>query len=96
MAPIVKTSAVNRSGSITAGGTAQDVYSLAQAPRYGLEFYNRSSSVMYLDWDTPATAANGIPVEPGQGWVPPEGIVPTGKMSVLCAATGAAFVCKTF
>jgi hypothetical protein len=90
--------AQNRSGSIDAGGTAQDVYTAEQQPRYGFEFYNTSDTAMYLDWDTDATAANGVPVPAGGSfYLPgPGGVVPHGRMSVLCATTGKTFTCKTF
>jgi len=90
--------ATNRSGSIAAGGTAQNVYTADQQPRFGFEFYNTSDTVMYLDWDTDATAANGVPVPAGGSYYLPGsgGVVPKGRMSVLCATTGKTFTCKTF
>jgi len=82
------------SGSITTGGTAQDVYPTDAHPIEGLEFYNTSDTVMYIDWDRPATPTKGIPVQPGQGWFSTVSLVPKGRMSVLCATTGKTFVCK--
>lgn len=82
------------SGSITAGGTPQDVYSADQQPEEALEFYNTSESVMYLDWDKLATTEKGIPVYPGMGWVSTPSLMPKGRLNVLCATTGAPFVCK--
>ena len=89
---------VDRSSSIAAGGTAQDVYTAAQRPRLGLEFYNTSDTVMYLDFDVAATTSRGIPVAAGQAYYRPgqDGVVPTGRLSVLCATTGKTFVCKTW
>jgi len=90
--------ATNRSGSITAGGTAQNVYTEAQQPKYGFEFFNTSDTAMYLDWDTNATSANGVPVPAGGSYYLPgdAGVIPKGRMSVLCATTGKTFTCKTF
>lgn len=94
---------VDRSGSIAAGGTAQDIYSAAQKPRLGFEFFNTSDTVMYLDFGTPATTTKGIPVPPMVDDVPgcyyapgPSGVIPAGRLSVLCATTGKTFVCKCF
>lgn len=98
MTTITHVPAINRSGSITAGGTAQDVYTAAQQPKYGFEFYNMSDTVMYLDWDRNATSTNGVPVPAGGSYyLPgPGGVIPKGRMSVLCATTGKTFICKTF
>lgn len=85
---------VDYSGQITAGGTAQDVYSAAQQPEEALEFYNTSSATMYIDWDKPATAAAGVPVAPGMGWISTPSLMPKGRLSVLCATTDATFICK--
>jgi hypothetical protein len=89
---------VDRSGSITAGGTAQDIYSAEQKPRLGFEFFNTSDTVMYLDFGTNATTTKGIPVPAGGSYYLPGagGVVPSGRLSVLCATTGKAFVCKTW
>lgn len=89
---------VDRSGSITAGGTAQDIYSAQQKPRLGFEFFNTSDTVMYLDFGTNATTTRGIPVPAGGSYYLPGagGVVPSGRLSVLCATTGKAFVCKTW
>lgn len=89
---------VDRSGSITAGGTAQDIYSAQQKPRLGFEFFNTSDTVMYLDFGTNATTTRGIPVPAGGSYYLPGagGVVPSGRLSVLCATTGKTFVCKTW
>ena len=86
----------DRSTTITAGGTAQDVYTKADQPKNGFEFYNTSDTVMYLDWDRDATSANGVPVAAGGSYYMPGpgGVIPSGRMSVLCATTGKTFVCK--
>jgi hypothetical protein len=88
----------SRSGSITAGGTAQDVYTEAQAPKQGFEFQNTSDTDMYLAWGITATTTNGIRVPAGGMYYRPgpDKIVPKGRMSVLCATTGKTFVCNTW
>jgi hypothetical protein len=88
----------NRSGSIAAGGTAQDVYTKEQAPRQGFEFQNTSDTDMCLAWGITATATNGIKVPAGALYYRPgpDKIVPQGRMSVYCATTGKTFVCNTW
>jgi hypothetical protein len=89
---------VDRSGSIAAGGTAQDIYTAEQKPRLGFEFYNTSDTVMYLDFGTLATTTKGIPVQAGQSYYMPgpAGVIPSGRLSVLCATTGKTFVFKSW
>lgn len=86
---------LNRSGSITAGGTAQNVYAPADAPKYHLHFRNISDTDMWIDFDRDAAADAGIQVKAGEAYEPPAGIMFKGRMSVLCATTGKKFVCKT-
>lgn len=90
--------ATDRSTTITAGGTAQDVYTAGEEPKAGFEFFNTSDTVMYLDFDKDATTSKGIPVPAGSSYYMPGpgGVVPSGRMSVLCATTGKTFVCKSF
>jgi hypothetical protein len=88
----------DRSTSITAGGTAQDVYTANQQPKAGWEFVNNSDTVMYLDFDKDATTSKGIPVQAGQSYYMPgpAGVIPSGRLSVLCATTGKTFVFKSW
>ena len=86
---------LNRSGSITAGGTAQNVYNKPDAPKYYLLFQNISDTDMWIDFGVAAEADKGILVAAGLAWEPPAGIMFGGAMSVLCATTGKKFVCKT-
>lgn len=85
----------NFSGSITEGGTAQDVYSAAQAPKNSFEFQNVSDTAMTLEWGKNAVVDTGILVPAGLAYYMPPGVIYTGRLSVLCATTGKAFVCKT-
>lgn len=88
----------DRSTTIAAGGTAQDVYTADQTPKNGFEFFNTSDTVMYLDFGTAATTTKGIPVAAGGSYYLPgnAGVVPTGRLSVLCATTGKTFVFKSW
>lgn len=90
-----KTKLIDRSGSITAGGTAQDVYDHRDGPKHYFLFQNRSDTVMYIDFGIDATSTTGIEIAAGGAWEPPAGIIFTGRLSVLCATTGKTFVCKT-
>ena len=86
---------INRSGSITTGGTAQEVYSKQDAPKYYLLFQNISDEDMTIDFNTDAVADQGILVPAGLAWEPPAGVIFDGKLSVLSATTGKKFICKT-
>jgi hypothetical protein len=85
----------DRSGSIASGGDAQDVYTAAQQPQNGLFFQNISDTSMTIAFGEDATATNGRVLAPGAAYENPLSHVPSGRLSVFCASTGKAFVCKT-
>lgn len=85
----------DRSGAITTGGTAQDIYPSDETPKNYIGLQNKSDTVMYFDFDRPATADTGYDLVAGAAWENPPGIVPRGRLSILCATTGKKFVCKT-
>ena len=85
----------NYSGSITTGGTAQDVYSADTAPKTSFLFQNVSDTAMTIDFGITAEADKGILVAAGVAYEMPPGVMFTGRLSVLCATTGKKFVCKT-
>ena len=84
----------NKSGTITAGGTAQDVYPAAASPKHYFLFQNVSDEGMTIDFGTPAVVGKGILIAAGLAWEPPAGFLPQGRLSVVAATTGKAFVCK--
>lgn len=84
----------NKSGTITAGGTAQNVYTEQDAPKVYLVFQNISDTAMTIDFDVNAVADTGILIPAGTSWEPPAGYIFSGRLSVLCATTGKKFVCK--
>ena len=86
----------DRSGTITAGGTAQDVYTAEQAPKSGVFFQNLSDTSMMIAFGETASATVGrlIPAN-GGAYENPAAFVPSGKLSVYCATTGKRFTCKT-
>lgn len=89
-----KTVLRNKSGTITTGGTAQDVYDKRDGPKYYFLFQNISDTAMFIDFGRTATSTSSIKLGPGEAWEPPAGVIFTGNLSVLCATTGKAFVCK--
>ena len=87
----VSASPVDRSSTITAGGTAQSLLA-ANANRKGIEFFNNSVGSIWLNVVGTATAGDGsIEVRGGGYWSPP--VVPVTAISVIGATTGQAFTC---
>ena len=87
----VSASPVDRSSTITTGGTAQ-VLLAANANRKGIEFFNNSVGSIWLNAVGTATAGGGsIEVRSGGYWYPP--VVPVTEISVIGATTGQAFTC---
>ena len=86
------------SGSITVGGTAQQL-TAANTSRIGYEIQNTSSGVLYINdvggsATTAATAGNGsIQLNPGDYWSPTNG-VPTSAISIIGTVTGQTFVAR--
>lgn len=81
-------------GTITAGGTAQEIFN-PNSERKGVFFYNESDTNMRVSFggDT-ASASKGFLVVPNYYWEPPA--VPQGRMTVYCATTGKAFSAGEF
>jgi hypothetical protein len=82
------------SGTISSGGTAQDVYSDSQTPKAFVNFQNTSDTAMWIRFGAVAVADKGIYIPAGGYWEPPVGFLPSGRMSVLCATTGKTFLCN--
>lgn len=78
----------NYSGTITTGGTAQDIVSSGALTKFFV-ITNNSSTAMYLAVGATATTGNGIYIPAYGGYEFP--FIPSGKLSLLCATTGAAF-----
>ena len=84
-------SPVDRSSTITAGGTAQ-VLLAANANRKGIEFFNNSVGSIWLNVIGTATTGGGsIEVRSGGYWSP--SVCPVTAISVIGATTGQAFTC---
>lgn len=85
----VSTSSI--SGTITAGGTAQQI-AAANANRQGFMLQNQSSDDLYFT--TLTTAVMGQPsfrIEPGQTYESAAHGVPAGAISIIGGTTGQAF-----
>jgi hypothetical protein len=88
----------DKSGTITTGGTAQDVFSTGNAT-HGFYFQNLSTAAMYIrDDGTAASAANGSILVPANGgyYESPPLSAPTAKLSVFCATTSSAYTSKVW
>lgn len=88
----------DKSGTITAGGTAQDVFAAAAAV-HGFYFQNLSTVSMYIrDDGTAASAGAGSILVPANGgyYESPPLSTPTSKLSVFCATTASAFTSKVW
>lgn len=83
----------DRSGAITAGGTAQWAVVSPNLNRRYFVFQNHSDTDMWINEDTVAVAGQpSIKVAAG-GYYEPL-VPPLGKISVICATTGKQFTCK--
>ena len=84
----------DRSGTITAGGTAQTI-AAANASRRGFEIQNQSTTDLYMS--TLATAVLTQPslrIPPGALYEMPSTSIRTGAVSVIGATTGQAFYAR--
>ena len=85
----------DRSSTITAGGTSQQV--VAKTPnRNYLMFQNTSNTDMWINFGKSAAAASPsfLCAANGGTWVWETGYIPTDDLHVFCATTGKAFTCK--
>lgn len=80
------TSATDRSGTITLGGTAQDALAVNKS-RYEWTLINNSDTLMMVSAGATASATAGAPAYPGDVVSGKE----TNAISVYCATTGKAF-----
>jgi hypothetical protein len=85
---------LDKSGSITDGGTAQDIFAANDSPRYYLHFHNISDTAMWLRFGADAVADKGFYLAPGMVFETQSGVMFGGKLSVLCATTGKKFLCN--
>lgn len=92
--PVQPVTPTDRSGSITTGGTAQNVMA-ANASRKGCTFQNISDTDMWVsEVGTAAADASSIKIGAGLLYEWPAHGTPRGAISVLCATTGKKFVAR--
>lgn len=85
---------INRSGTITSGGTAQTA-AASNAGRKGFSVQNVSGGDLW--WSTLATAIQGQPshkLPPNALYETPLHAVPTGAISIIGGTTGQAFTMR--
>lgn len=81
----------DRSGTITAGGTAQQIMS-SNATRLHLLVQNVSDTDQWICWTGTATAGAGsVKLAAGASYENPAHFCPTGAVSIFCSTTGKAF-----
>jgi hypothetical protein len=88
----------DKSGTITAGGTAQNAFATGNAT-HGFYFQNISTVAMYIrDDGTAASAGSGSILVPANGgyYESPPLSTPTSALSVFCATTASAYTCKVW
>jgi hypothetical protein len=90
----------DRSGSVTTGGTSQQL-AAANSTRKYLLLINLSDTIMWVNFGTAAVADQpSIPLGPANAIYDGgileynAGVVPSGSVNLLCATTGKKFVCK--
>ncbi len=96
--PVINTSgpvAIDGSGAITLGGTAQFLFA-STVPVNGYLVANNSASNLYVsDVSAPASAGGAsIPIAPGAEWRTPSGYKPPGPVSIFGGVTGAVFAAR--
>lgn len=77
-------------GSVTTGGTAQQVFAANAARKY-LIVQNTSTGNLYVAFGVTATAANGILLPANASYVMEDTYVSTQSVSILGATTGQTF-----
>ncbi len=84
----------DRSGTITAGGTAQDLMVENKRRKYIL-IQNQSTGSLWFDFGLNAVESQpSIEMLPDAIFVMEAGFVSTQRMSIIGATTGQAFACK--
>lgn len=92
LSPATGLTFTDRSGSITAGGTSQQVAAANTARRY-LLFQNHSDTDMWIDFGIAAVANQPSVKVVAGGYFEPL-VPPTEAVHVICATTGKGFTCK--
>jgi len=84
------------SGSITTGGTSQQIFS-ANTSRRWLLVQNISNAVLYVNFGAAAVVdSNSIKLNANASYESPAGFVTTATVTVIGATTGQKFVAKQY
>lgn len=85
---------IDRSGTITSGGTAQTI-AAADSTRIGFLIQNVSDTDMYVNFGAVAVAGGtSLKLVSGAGYETPSTLAEKGAVSVIGATTGKAFTAK--
>lgn len=85
---------IDRSGTITAGGTAQQIMAPSSVRR-GLLIQNVSAGDLWFNIGATAVASQpSIKLAAGQAYETADGCTPSGHVSIIGASTSAEFVAK--
>lgn len=86
----------DRSGTVTLGGTAQQIMA-ANATRTYFFFENPSDTAMWINFGATAVATQpSILIAPGASYENPSHFCPNGTVSMICATTSKVFTAKEF
>jgi hypothetical protein len=95
--PVINTAAaaaVDGSGTVIAGGTAQTLFA-GVAPINGYLVANNSSATLYVSDVGPAASGGAsIPIPAGAVFMTPSGYKPAGAVSLWGSVTGEAFAAR--
>ena len=95
--PVINTAgaaAIDGSGTVVAGGTAQVLFAGA-VPANGYLVANNSSQTLYVsDVGTATSGGASIPILPGAIFMTPSGYKPAGAVSLWGSTTGQAFAAR--
>jgi len=93
---VIRAVATDRGGTITAGGTAQQLMA-ANANRRGYSVQNQSTGDLYINAMTTATIDyHSLKIPAGSLYESPPTHVGPGAVSIIGATTGAAFFAREF
>lgn len=88
------TAAIDGSGSVVAGGTAQALFG-GLFPANGYLVANNSSTTLYVsDVGTATSGGASIPIAAGAVFMTPSGYKPAGTVSLWGSTTGQAFAAR--
>ena len=95
--PVINTAAsfaIDGSGTVTAGGSAQTLFG-GVLPANGWLVANNSATTVYVsDVGTATSGGASIPIAPGAVFATPSGYKPPGSVSLYGATTGQAFAAR--